>query len=140
MSDIISATETTREAPAAKRRDKKNIALWVVQVVLAAQFASGGILKLTGSQSMVDMFVTIGAGDWFRFLVGVLEIAGAIGLLIPRLTGLAAACLAALMVGAAITQAAILGGAPVIEIVFLVLATVVAYHRRDSVKSLFGKS
>ena len=46
----------------------------------------------------------IGIGQWFRYLVGVLEIAGAVGVLIPRLSGLAALGLMCLMAGATVHQ------------------------------------
>ena len=37
---------------------------------------------------MVEMFATIGIGQWFRYVVGVLELAGAARVLLPRLSGL----------------------------------------------------
>jgi hypothetical protein len=42
--------------------------------------------------------------QWFRYLVGVLELAGAIRLVIPVLAGLAALGLTALFIGATYTQ------------------------------------
>ena len=45
-----------------------------------------------------------GAGQWFRYLVGILELAGAIGLLIPRLAAPAALGLLGVMIGAFFTQ------------------------------------
>ena len=66
------------------------IALGLVQVALAVQFVAAGATKLLGDAQMVTMFDDIGAGQWFRLLVGVLEIAGGAGLLVPRLAGLAA--------------------------------------------------
>jgi putative oxidoreductase len=32
-----------------------------------------------GDPAMVEMFATIGIGQWFRYVVGALEIAGAVG-------------------------------------------------------------
>lgn len=46
------------------------------------------------------MFATIGVCQWFRYLVGALEIASAVGVLVPRLSGLAALGLVCLMAGA----------------------------------------
>jgi len=45
----------------------------------------------------------MGADDWFRYMVGTLELAGGIDLLIPRLAGLAALGLTGVMVGATYT-------------------------------------
>lgn len=97
-SDTVTAPPTTRDRGV-------NITLWVVQLLLAVFFlAAAAGPKLFGEQLAVEMFAQMGAGQWFRYLVGTLELAGAIGLLIPRLAGLAALCLSGLMVGAALTQ------------------------------------
>jgi uncharacterized membrane protein len=107
------------------------VALWVLQVVLAASFVGAGLQKLSGSPVMVDMFAQIGAGQWLRYLVGTLEIAGALGLLIPRLCGLAALGLVGLMVGAVITNVFVLGASPVVPLGFLLVAAVIAWFRRS---------
>ena len=62
MSDIVAGTRP--------RGPTTDLALWVLQALLAFQFAGGGLLKLTGSPEMVDLFATIGAGQWLRYLVG----------------------------------------------------------------------
>jgi len=78
-----------------------NITLWVVQILLAALFAFAGINKLlTLQQGVAEGFAMIGFGQWFQYLTGALELAGGIGLLIPRLVGPAALGLAGVMVGA----------------------------------------
>ena len=56
--------------------------------------------KLTADPMTVAGFTAMGFGATGMFVIGLLEVAGAIGLLIPRLTGLAALCLVALMIGA----------------------------------------
>lgn len=82
-----------------------NITLWVAQVVVALFFLFAAALpKLLGNQFAVDVFTQMGAGQWFRYAIGLLELAGAIGLLIPRLSGLAALGLVGLMIGAVATQ------------------------------------
>src|SRR3954468_7054236 len=78
--------------------------VWILQVALAAIIAGGGISKLAGDPVMVDMFADIGAGQWLRYLVGALEVAGGVGLLTPALAGLASLGLAALLTGAVITD------------------------------------
>lgn len=118
------------------------IALWVLQIVLALFFlvAAGGP-KLLGEATAVQMFNEMGPGDWFRYLVGGLEAAGAIGLVIRRLAGLAAAGLAALMVGATYTQAVVLdGGALTVTPLLLgVLFAVIAWIRRAEIAALLGR-
>lgn len=108
-----------------------NLALWVLQAALAFQFAGAGLVKVTGSPEMVDLFATIGAGQWLRYLVGALELAGAVGLLVPVLSGLAALGLAALMVGATATNLLVLGVSPWLPIGLLLASAVVAWARRS---------
>jgi hypothetical protein len=67
-------------------------------------------------------------GVGFQYFVGAIELAGAIGLLIPRLSGLAAIWLAGIMVGAALTHVFVLPpvylavGPVVLAIVFGLIA------------------
>jgi uncharacterized membrane protein YphA (DoxX/SURF4 family) len=92
----------------ATRGRATNITLWAAQIFLALFFAfASAAPKLLGEANAVRIFEDLG-GQWFRYLVGVLELAGAIGLVIPRLAGLAAMGLAGLMVGATFTQLVIL--------------------------------
>ena len=52
-----------------------------------------------------------------------------VGLLIPRLCGLAALCLSALMVGAAVTNVAALHDSPLIPLCILLVSAVIARAR-----------
>jgi hypothetical protein len=119
-----------------------NITLWVVQVLFAVFFviASAGP-KFVGERNAVEIFAQIGAGQWFRYLVGALELAGAVGLLIPRLAGLAALGLAGLMVGAAFTQAVVLSAptAAIFPAVLCVVFCLVAWGRWAQAKALVSK-
>lgn len=108
-----------------------NIATWVVQVVVGLMFVGGGLAKLFGDPTMVDLFDEIGAGDWLRYFVGACEVAGGIGLLIPWLCGLAAAALSALVVGAIVTNVAVVDENPTLPIVYLVVLAVITWRRRD---------
>lgn len=122
------AVRGTRDASTTTRGRSLNIVLWVLQVLLALQFAMAGLVKVIGDPAMVQMFATIGIGQWFRYVVGALEIAGAFGVLIPRLSGLAALGLVCLMVGATLTNLFVLGVSPLLTIVLLV-GTLVAWGR-----------
>lgn len=115
------------------------IVRWVLQVVLAVQFVGAGALKLIGDQAMLDLFADIGAGQWLRYVVGVLELAGAVGLLIPRLAGLAALGLAALMVGATLTNLFVIDESPLLPLVILVIAGAIAWVRRAEVAIALGR-
>ena len=94
-------TTVTDTAPKPTPGRALNITLWVVQILLAALYAFAGINKLLTLQPEVaEGFAQIGLGQWFQYFTGALELAGGIGLLIPRLAGPAALGLAAVMVGA----------------------------------------
>jgi putative oxidoreductase len=133
----MSDTSTTRDTPAGRGR-AANIALWALQILLALMFAMAGASKVFGEAAMVDMFATIGVGQWFRYVVGALEIAGAVGVLIPRLSGLAALGLVCLMAGATITNVFVLGASPLLPIFLLVVGAVVAWGRRARTRALLG--
>src|SRR6266699_2023867 len=74
---------TTNTLPAASGKGRL-ITLWTLSglVALAFVFVGGG--KLAGTAVMVELFDKVGLGQWFRYLTGLLEVAGGIGLLIPR--------------------------------------------------------
>jgi uncharacterized membrane protein len=132
----IDIQPTDRPATGNRTARARKVTVLVIKVALAAQFVAGGASKLLGSEQMVTMFDDIGAGQWLRLLVGILEIAGGIGLLVPRLSGLAATGLIALMTGAVVTNVFVLGIPPVMPLIFGVLAGVVAASRRTQLAAL----
>jgi putative oxidoreductase len=77
-----------------------NIVGWILSVVLALVFSLAGGTKLIGVPGMVAEFAQIGVGQWFRYVTGILEVSGAIGLLIPKFRFWAALQIVAVMVGA----------------------------------------
>jgi len=132
-------TTTTLET---RPRRLTSTMLWAPQILLAAFFlfiAAGS--KLTGSPGAVQEFAAIGAGQWFRYFAGVVELVGAIGLLTPWLAGPAAAWLAADMVGATIVNATVLrnttyGPNVWMTIVLCAVFVLLAYGRRRQIKGL----
>ena len=130
----MTSTVSLSRRPTAMRR-AATIALWVLQAALAFQFAGAGLLKLSGDPAMGGMFAEIGAGQWFRHLVGALELAGAVGLLIPRLAGLAALGLAGIMVGATVTNLVILDVSPALTLALLLACGIVVWFRRAQIST-----
>jgi hypothetical protein len=106
--------------------------IWIPQVALALAIGGGGLAKISGDPAMVTMFDDVGFGQWFRYAVGLLELAGAVGLLIRRLAALAAFCLAGLLAGAAVTSVTLLDAAPFTPLAFLVVAAAIAWFRRPA--------
>lgn len=113
----------------------KMIALWVLRVVVGLAFLAAGGSKLAGAPAMVAMFAKIGFGQWFRILTGLLEVAGAIGLLVPRLAVYAASMLAVVMVGAIGFHLTRLGGNPVPPIILLLLAILIVWLSKRTSRS-----
>src|SRR3989442_10490232 len=90
-----------------------NIVLWIVQILLALVFAMAGIMKVTRPFEKLaeNMKWAKDVGPRGVRLIGSLEILGAIGLILPTVTGIlpwltpvAATGLALTMVGAMITH------------------------------------
>jgi uncharacterized membrane protein YphA (DoxX/SURF4 family) len=130
-------TTTVTARPPAGAGGRANTLLWAAQIVLAAVFAFVAVPKLTGVHTAVTMFGQIGAGQWLRYLVGTAELAGAAGLLIPRLAGLAAAGLAADMAGASIINAAVLhSGAIAMTVPLCAAFTLIAACSRERIRDL----
>jgi uncharacterized membrane protein YphA (DoxX/SURF4 family) len=129
-------TEGTRSASASASGSGSiakimNVLLWVLQIGAAGMFLMVGFLKLSGNPQLVGLFEAIGLGQWFRYLTGSLEVAGAILLLIPRTSGLAALMLFGVMVGAVITHLLIVGGSPQPAIILLIVTGIIAWGRRQ---------
>ena len=113
----------------------KVIALWVLRVVVGLAFLAAGGSKLAGAPAMVAMFAKIGFGQWFRIITGLMEVAGAIGLFVPRFTVYAASMLAVVMVGAIGFHLTTLGGNPVPPIILLLLAILIVWLSKRTSRS-----
>ncbi len=107
----------------------RTITLWVLQIAAALAFLAAGGAKLAGAGQMVAVFDKIGVGQWFRYLTGLLEVAGAIALFIPRYALYAAVTLMLVMAGAVFSHLTIVGGSPLPPIILLLLSATIAYLR-----------
>jgi uncharacterized membrane protein YphA (DoxX/SURF4 family) len=132
-------TEITATAPVTTSR-AANAGLWTLQVLLAAVYAFSAFGKLTADAQNVAGFEAMGLGATGMYLIGALELAGAIAMFVPRLTGLAALCFVALMIGAVTITWVVMGGMLVaIPVTVGVLAAVLAWGRRDSTRRLIAQ-
>ena len=64
----------------------RNILTWILRVVVGLAFLGIGIEKLTGTMGTVPFFDAIGWGQWFRYVSGAMDTAGALLILVPRFT------------------------------------------------------
>jgi hypothetical protein len=119
----------------ARHRRKVGAALWVTQGLLALVFLFAGSMKLVVPPEVLATMSPLPV--LFLKLIGLAEVLGAIGLILPALTRvrpgltpLAGACLGVEMIGATATTLAIGGGVTALmPFVVGVLAAFVAYGR-----------
>jgi uncharacterized membrane protein YphA (DoxX/SURF4 family) len=104
--------------------------LWVL---LAIFFLMAGGAKLLNSDAHAQDFANWGYPLWFLYMTAIIEIGGAIGLLIPAARLYATLLLSATMVGAAAThlRAGEMGAVPV-PLVLLVLLILLVWTLRSS--------
>lgn len=115
------------------------IALWAGQILVAAALLFASIPKVTQDPFTVEGFAAMGFSPTGTLVLGLLEIAGVIGMLVPRLTGLAALCVVALMIGAVAFTIPYVGVAMAVPpAVVGVVAALVARGRRHSTVELAG--
>jgi putative oxidoreductase len=108
----------------------KPIAFWVLKIVFALAFIAAGSMKLYGLPQMVAEFDTVGLGQWFRYFTGLLEVGGAILLLIPRTTFFGAIALTAVCIGAFFAQLFVLHQDSIHAIVMAAILAAIAWSQR----------
>ena len=109
----------------------KGVISWIVQILLATFYVLAASGKLMSRPQVIEMFRNWGFPDKFYLVIGALELVGAIGLLIPRIAGYAAAGLILLMIGAALTNLIHGDGLQVLRpLIFMVFLALVVYLRR----------
>jgi uncharacterized membrane protein YphA (DoxX/SURF4 family) len=114
-----------------------NIALWIVQVLLALLFLFAGGIKLVLPIEEMTKQMPLPLPDLFLRFTGIVEVLGAIGLILPwllrirpGLTPVAAAGLVIVMIGATVyTLAAGDIASALMPLIVGILAAFVAYGR-----------
>jgi len=114
------------------------VGAWILQGLLAAAFLAAGGAKLAGVPMMVQIFDQIGLGQWFRVVTGLVEVAGAVALLVPGLAALGAAWLGATMFFAVLTHLFILHSSAMPAIILLTLNVLVVWLRRDQLVAVLA--
>lgn len=127
-----------------QRKSSKSVVLWVVQIVLALLFLFSGVMKLITPIEILLAQMAVPLPSLFVRFIGVIEVAGALGLVFPALlrikaflTPLAAWGLALEMVGATTITVIGAGIVPALMPFFVgVLAVCIAYGRRQSLRAV----
>jgi putative oxidoreductase len=115
-----------------------NIAFWTLQVLAALAFLAAGLGKLLGSADMIALFNAVGIGQWFRYVTGVLEVLGAVLLIVPSKTAVGAVLLACVMAGAVVAHLTVLHTAATAPVVLVALTALIAWGRRSELTRLLG--
>ncbi|WP_308819028.1 DoxX family protein [Pseudonocardia alni] len=129
-------TGTASTTSATRRPRAATVGLWVLQVLLAAVFVMAALPKVGADPVAVAGFDLLGLGTVGMVVVGWLELAGAVALLVPRLCGLAAVCQVALMVGATAVTVVLMPAMVAFPALTLVAVCVVAWARRRDTAAL----
>ena len=104
-----------------------------ITVLLSLAFLGAGIMKLTGAEDMRQGFENWGYPIFFMYIIGICEVAGAVGLWLRRFSFAAKICFIILMAGAVLTHLAFdtfQDAVPPIILIILTAATLVL-HRRE---------
>ena len=133
---ITPSVETTNEE-STRRRPTLTHVLWGIQGLLALVFVLVGSMKLLTPIEVMLASMPIALPGLFVRFIGVAEVLGAIGLLLPgllhiqeKLTPLAAAGLVLIMSGATVLTVVGMGiGSALMPVVLGLLAAFVAYGR-----------
>jgi hypothetical protein len=138
MSATTATAATTTATTGTTLGRRSHLAVRTLQILLAVFMGiASAAPKLIGHSSAAESFDKIGFGDWFMYLTGGLELAGAIALVIPILSGLSALAFMGLMIGAFITQVTVFDGQYAITpaILFVVFGGI-AWVRRNHTAEL----
>ena len=99
---------------------------WLPRVALAAVFLNVGVQKFGTDTMWIRLFTQIGLGQWLRYLTGVLQIGGAIFVLVPATMPLGVLMLAGTMIGAIIVWVFVLHAAANALVPAVLLAALLA--------------
>ena len=116
----------------------RRLAILSLRIVLGLLFLAIGTTKLSGTANTVPYFAAIGIGQWFRYLTGLLDLAGAALLCVPRWTCYGAILLACSVGSATVIAFTVLrgnltwGGPATIAVpfIFTLLAATLAWITR----------
>jgi putative oxidoreductase len=108
---------------------------WILRIGIAVAFTLFGSEKFPSDPGSpwVRLFHEIGAGQWFRYFTGVVEILGGVLLLIPWTVTIGLALLACTMASAAFILIFVIGrpGDSIVSAIFLIALAAFLWNRRE---------
>ena len=118
--------------PLVGRPPVRFLLLEFIELLLAGVFFIVGGAKLVGRADMVTLFRDVGIGQWFRYLTGGIEVAGAVLLVTPLFAGISALALAGVMIAATVIELVVLHRPPIAALACLSGHSLVAWARQSS--------
>jgi len=127
----------------------KRIASWILQVLLAALFLMAALPKLTGDPMAAAMIDKLGVGGWAGPVIGLVELAAAVLLVIPKTIPYGAVLGFLILLGAIFSHLTVLGislgeddggSMFMMALVGLVLSAVIVYLHRATLAPLLQKA
>ncbi|MGW6896390.1 DoxX family protein [Streptomyces sp. NPDC054919] len=135
----MSETTMNTATRATAARGRGAVALTVARVVLALFFAFSAFAKLIAHESAIETFDRMGWSHGAMYLIGALEMAGAVALLVPLLSGVAAMAFVGLLAGASVVQLTLLDPVnAIMPALLIVLVVLIARDRQDGTAQLIA--
>jgi uncharacterized membrane protein YphA (DoxX/SURF4 family) len=104
----------------------------IAELALGTLFVIAGMVKLSGMALMVELFASLGFGQWLRYVTALVELSGGLLLILGHLEYLAALGLAVIMVGATAASVIVFDRSPIPPALTLVALVVLAWKRHPS--------
>ena len=109
----------------------KTVGKWIPTILLALPMIGAGSAKLMGVPALHESFHAMGLPEWFGYFIGAAELAGGIGLLLPKLSAWAATGLVPIMLGAVYFHFAYAVPSAIPALVFIALSVYTIIVRKS---------
>jgi putative oxidoreductase len=104
----------------------------IAEIGLGLIFVAAGLVKLSGMAFMVELFASLGFGQWLRYVTALVELAGGVLLIAGHMEYLAALALAVIMVGATASSIMVFNRSPIPPMLTFLALVVLAWRRHPS--------
>jgi putative oxidoreductase len=104
----------------------------IAEIALGLMFVAAGLVKLSGMAFMVELFASLGFGQWLRYVTALVELAGGVLLIAGHMEYLAALALAVIMVGATASSIMVFNRSPIPPMLTFLALVVLAWRRHPS--------
>jgi putative oxidoreductase len=104
----------------------------IAELGLGLMFIAAGLVKLSGMAFMVELFTSLGFGQWLRYVIALVELSGGVLLITGHLEYLAALALAGIMIGATVSSVIVFDRSPIPPGLTFIALVVLAWKHHPS--------